>query len=429
MLNDQPFDDDNEDKEFNIITALIKAGADVRFKAATRGWHPLFRAAKRTDPRFVTLLLSKGANVNLSTDSGYTALMAAHAVSYSTNQKTIAVLIKNGAEVNAVNNEGRTALFYAVINYRTHSEITALEALIKLKANVNVIDAKKETPLLLAVKLRAVDVIKVLVKAGGKIDGIHNNNEASLIELCDEQDFMGLESFLKNYEQSKTTAPVTALPNATGPSSEHIASRVSADTLQPQQESVVDNVISVASLAPDSRPAAIDERANLETTFEDLNTSISGKGSVMPEVSVPAELAHNPIGSQSEESKDEGKIIIQDTDSKIAQSWPETLKNSSTVLKKPTASLPIKFGLGIIETLLVIPMLIFVVWSLYKTWKQNKKPMPQPVVSDTAIVDNGEALSLAPPSFITAFEHNLVCAMTLGRMVDKNVGKLRPKVQ
>ena len=97
--------------------------------------------------------------------------------------------------------------------------------------------------------------------------------------------------------------------------------------------------------------------------------------------------------------------------------------------KRRIASLPIKFGLGVIETLLVIPMLVFVIWALYKTWKQNKKSMPQLVVSDTTIADNGEKLSSAPPSFVMAFEGNLVCAMTLGQMENESANKLKPKRQ
>ena len=55
-------------------------------------------------------LLEVGANVNTTTENGYTALM--YAAKYGSNE-TVKNLLERGAEVNRRTHDGRTALLYA----------------------------------------------------------------------------------------------------------------------------------------------------------------------------------------------------------------------------------------------------------------------------------------------------------------------------
>ena len=62
--------------------------------------------------------MEKGAEPNLKSNTGETALMFAAAEGYT---DTVRLLLEGGADVNAVDNEGNTALFKAV--GKKHSEI------------------------------------------------------------------------------------------------------------------------------------------------------------------------------------------------------------------------------------------------------------------------------------------------------------------
>ena len=70
------------------------------------------------NPEVITVLLKAGAEVNASADYGETPLM--RAAEKNTNPEVITVLLKAGADVNAKNNGGKTALdIYAKEQRRT----------------------------------------------------------------------------------------------------------------------------------------------------------------------------------------------------------------------------------------------------------------------------------------------------------------------
>ena len=70
----------------------------------------------------VRLMISRGANVNLTDNDGLTLLMTSTRVTYHGGVEMTELLIKKGADVNARANKGSTALMYAASGVATHYE-------------------------------------------------------------------------------------------------------------------------------------------------------------------------------------------------------------------------------------------------------------------------------------------------------------------
>ena len=91
-----------------IVTALVKAGADVNARAEN-GWTPLHAAGTSKTPAIVTALVKAGADVNARNENGgWTPLHVA--AGNSTTPAAVTVLVKAGAEVNARDENGATPL-------------------------------------------------------------------------------------------------------------------------------------------------------------------------------------------------------------------------------------------------------------------------------------------------------------------------------
>ena len=80
-------------------------------KKLQKGWTPLMFAASERDTAIADALLSRGADVNMQSDSGETALMLAARQGHMEMVKKL--LIEAEANVNLKNNEGKTALTIA----------------------------------------------------------------------------------------------------------------------------------------------------------------------------------------------------------------------------------------------------------------------------------------------------------------------------
>ena len=133
----------NADPE--VISALIKAGADVKAKNVS-GRTPLLSAAmSNSNPEVISALIKAGADVNEMDADGRTPLMTAASDNHSA--EVITALINLGALVNAKNTIGRTPLLFAA---RNNSNLEVITALIKAGADVNVKDADGKTPLIMA---------------------------------------------------------------------------------------------------------------------------------------------------------------------------------------------------------------------------------------------------------------------------------------
>ncbi|KAI8796893.1 ankyrin-3 [Biomphalaria glabrata] len=112
-----------------IISMLLKAGADVNAGSPVDNLTPLFLACKAGCLQAVKLLVKEGADVNSQTTSKLTPLMWAS--QYPTGITEF--LIDNKANVNFKNNNGETALMFSLRQWNK----TCFELLIKNGAEIN----------------------------------------------------------------------------------------------------------------------------------------------------------------------------------------------------------------------------------------------------------------------------------------------------
>jgi ankyrin repeat protein len=165
----------DRDAAFQLIQMLLERGANVNARTKEvppirrfvtplgdlswvdfTGQTPFLRAALAGDIEVMRLLLSKGADPNIATEAGTTALMAAAGVNWMTGQtytesnaasmEAVKLCMEKGGDVNAANSMGVTA----VIGAANRGSDDILEFLVKNGARLDVKDKEGRTPLVWA---------------------------------------------------------------------------------------------------------------------------------------------------------------------------------------------------------------------------------------------------------------------------------------
>ncbi len=165
----------NRERLLQLIRTLLDRGANPNARTAevppTRrflmglgdlswvdftGQTPFLRAALSGDLSVMTLLLEKGADPNIPTYAGTTALMAAAGINWAVGQtftedlatqfEAVKLCLEKGADVNAANSMGLTAVFGAA--NRGADEI--LSFLVEHGARLDVKDKQGRTPMVWA---------------------------------------------------------------------------------------------------------------------------------------------------------------------------------------------------------------------------------------------------------------------------------------
>ena len=98
----------------NQAKIAISKGADVNMQN-NHGWTPLHYAVFNNCVEIVESLISKGANVNMKDDGGKTPL---HVACCYGNKEITELLISKGADVNDVSRSGNRPLQYVVMRRR-----------------------------------------------------------------------------------------------------------------------------------------------------------------------------------------------------------------------------------------------------------------------------------------------------------------------
>jgi ankyrin repeat protein len=183
---------------FDLIKLLLAKGAEVNLQLKSAqpyrtkldrgtdgmlgaGTTPLIRAAKAADHEAMKLLFEKGADPNLATRNGITALMAAAGVGTSDADTTgrvkpqadiiesIKLCLAAGADINAADSNGRTAFFGAA----QQGFEKVVQFLADNGAKVDVKDRNGRT---------ALDAASGLAGGAG-FDGTAGNTHAATIEV------------------------------------------------------------------------------------------------------------------------------------------------------------------------------------------------------------------------------------------------------
>lgn len=124
------------------VEACLQQGANVNkphrsfnLEGDLEDFYPLIHATAHGQTDMVAAILAAGADVDVRSKGGDTALLSACIYDgKNDNTKMVNLLLKAGAEVNATNDEGRTPLITAVL---TDSPPSVIKALLRAGANVN----------------------------------------------------------------------------------------------------------------------------------------------------------------------------------------------------------------------------------------------------------------------------------------------------
>lgn len=186
-----------------MMKVLISAGADINHRDKRTGFTPLMNALNSCKTDVAKFLIEKGADVNLKSNDGATALILACGCS----EEIAKQLINKGADIKAVSDRGMgvftqctgiglsrevvtyefaefllekgadidetnttdyyggyTPLFWAVVS----NEAKLVDFLLKHGANVNLKSSKGKTPLSLATEAGYTNIVEILKKAGAK---------------------------------------------------------------------------------------------------------------------------------------------------------------------------------------------------------------------------------------------------------------------
>ncbi|KAK3747914.1 hypothetical protein QZH41_000188 [Actinostola sp. cb2023] len=119
-------------------------------------------------------LIDAGADINVTNNDGYTALMLA---AENGKDEVVRTLIDAGADVNVTNKYGNTALVLAAINGKEE----VARVLIVAGADVNVTDNDGDTALVLAAINGKEEVARVLIVAGADVNVTNNYGDTALM--------------------------------------------------------------------------------------------------------------------------------------------------------------------------------------------------------------------------------------------------------
>lgn len=150
--------------QVHLLRRFLLAGVSVNL-TDNQGLTALVHAAALGNLSMLKLLMNHGADPNIASVSGATALMAV-----GDNEPLVQFLIDSGSSIDAINNIGQTAVFSAV----TRKQKRKLEVLLQNRANPNIRDRNGISAVEAAKQLPESEskreILSLFVRFGGKQD-------------------------------------------------------------------------------------------------------------------------------------------------------------------------------------------------------------------------------------------------------------------
>lgn len=151
-----------------ILREFLRAGANLN--VLNNNYNAVHYAAASSYPETLRFILETGVDPNKENEFHYTPLKSAiNSIGLTDASENIKILIQHGAKFNEADQHGYTPLMNAV----THNKLTAAQALIACKANVNMI-THMETALHMAVKQWDNKMVSLLLAAGADYNAKSN---------------------------------------------------------------------------------------------------------------------------------------------------------------------------------------------------------------------------------------------------------------
>jgi len=147
-----------------LIRALLKAGADINVVDKHENDSILSWAILTSRRETATLLLERGARVDIARRFGASALHLAVAKEHDSD--LVQMLLERSALVNAKNDDGSTPLHWAARNSQAHN----MRLLIAYGSDINALNAIGESPLVEAICYGNADCVKLLLARGALVN-------------------------------------------------------------------------------------------------------------------------------------------------------------------------------------------------------------------------------------------------------------------
>lgn len=188
-------------KEYQAIHLLINKGIDVDLKSET-GKTALLIAAERCYTEAVKYLVEHGADINYANqqDKNKTAL---HYAAENARLETIEYLVNLDIDINVKDSIGKTALHYLAGHANdSQTHLRCLKFLLKQARFIDDLDNEGNTVLHLAVKRMNFERVKLLMQYGANPVQVNMNGETPYSIACDikQNDVM---NFLMPYVQAQ----------------------------------------------------------------------------------------------------------------------------------------------------------------------------------------------------------------------------------
>ncbi len=173
-----------ERRDWARIQQLLDSGANINARSRINRYYALKFAVLWSDPKLVTFLLDKGADINLTDDGDDTALMEAANSHDPQNKVIVKLLLDRGANVHA---SGTRAL----LNAAKEGGPEVVQLLLQKGADPNARNIVKhagdwagDTALMYAVQGDFVEAVRLLLAAGADVRAVNESGQTVLMKAA-----------------------------------------------------------------------------------------------------------------------------------------------------------------------------------------------------------------------------------------------------
>jgi ankyrin repeat protein len=192
--------------KFCLATALMASSTIAVAQQRTQSYEFL-EAVRKGDGDKVTDFLNQPGQLLINSKDRSSGDGALHIVTSRNDGVYLRFLLSKGADANIEDADGNTPAMLAVEKGFTDG----LDSLIRYKANLNLANSRGETPLIRAVQLRRVDLVRTLLAGGA------NPDQADIIAGMSARDYARRDTRTPALLKLMDEAPKTKKPVAAGP--------------------------------------------------------------------------------------------------------------------------------------------------------------------------------------------------------------------
>ncbi|MED6269580.1 hypothetical protein CHARACLAT_000868 [Characodon lateralis] len=185
-----------EQNEPDKVSALIVKKGLCPTKLDTEGKSAFHLCATRGRLDCLEVIISHGADVNVTDGAGFSAL---HLAAKSSQPECLKRLLQERLAVDCTDSIGRTPLHHAAIS----GCLSCTETLWDFKANLDAQDSDRATPLILAAQMSRVEQCVFLLGRGANANIQDNQGRSALMLACESDSVETVEALLRGGANTK----------------------------------------------------------------------------------------------------------------------------------------------------------------------------------------------------------------------------------